>query len=119
MGNYLPNFRGNTDHGTRETKRRTGWLPVAGICIVLTVLVLIAVTITCSLIPLYLSKKDVTIVDNNGKEISVSTNCSISPTYFLVTTNVSMIFATDLSSAVGETVSNDDSLSTQVRFYFF
>ncbi|CAF0795687.1 unnamed protein product, partial [Adineta steineri] len=59
MGNYLPNFRGNTDHGTRETKRRAGWLPVA------------------------------------------------------VTTNVSMIFATDLSSAVGETVSNDDSLSTQ------
>ncbi|CAF4267169.1 unnamed protein product, partial [Adineta steineri] len=94
MGNYLQNFRGNTNRATTETTRRAGWLPIGGICIFLVILFLIAVTIVCSLIPLYLSKKDVNAAVNSDA-------------------NLNMVFATDFSSSTGESVTNVDSLTRQ------
>ncbi|CAF4384279.1 unnamed protein product, partial [Adineta steineri] len=96
MGNYLENFRGNADDDRpREIRRRAGWLPTAGICIGLVLLFLIAITITCSLIPVYLSTKDVNAAVNN------------------VDANLNMLFATDLSTSSGQTVINDGSLTSQ------
>ncbi|CAF1296255.1 unnamed protein product [Adineta steineri] len=94
MGNYLQNFRGNTDRATTETTRRAGWLPIGGICIFLVILFLIAVTIVCSLIPLYLLKKDVNAAVNSDA-------------------NLNMVFATDFRSSTGESVTNVDSLTRQ------
>ncbi|CAF1540647.1 unnamed protein product [Adineta steineri] len=102
MGNYLQNFRRDIDDDddnedddtSREIRRRAGWFPVGCICCCLGLLFVIAVTIICSLIPLFLSKQDVNAAVNNGAILD-------------------MVFATDLSISSAQIVTNGGSLTSQ------
>ena len=94
---------------------RAQWAPPIIICLGLGILGIIASVIVLSLIPVYLTRRDVNFIQNSGiEEITFVTIPSILISFLFRSSTIDLVFATNFRGGSNFSVVDVDSLTRQV-----